>query len=168
MELIKEIIIENPPTFYEIYKKKKSIEAGAPVYDKYYLTSNLFFNNGVSYFVISKIVEDCKLFLFEHMKGIPKLEKMRLEIEYHSDKHIDLDNRLYFWTKLFLDILKSPTKRQEANYAKKGKRIISTFTIYDDTTQYIDDIRQTFKLGGKFMIFRIYGRATSTQQELKL
>jgi hypothetical protein len=119
-KFIKEIIIPNPPTFYQIKKVKKSNEAGYDIFDKYYLTSNLFFNNATSYHVISKIVQDCKIFLKEKIGVLPEIEKMRLEIEYHSNKHIDLDNKIFFWKKLFLDILKTPTSAQILNKAKKS------------------------------------------------
>lgn len=170
--LIKEIVIENPPTYYQIKQVKNSKAAGEDIYTKYYLTANLFFNNATSFHVISKIVYDCKLFLRDKIGYLPPLEKMRLEIEIHASKHIDLDNRSYFWKKLLLDILKTPTQRQLAKEAQKEakyqKEIITLNVIYDDTTQYIDDIRETFKFGGNFLIFRIYGRAKSEQKSLDL
>ena len=168
MELIKEIIINDPPTFFQILQKRKSIEAGKNVYQKHYLTANLFFNNGTSYFTISKIVQDCKLFLKSEMGYIPEMEKMRLEIEYHSNKHIDLDNKAYFWKKIFLDILKTPTPKQLENAKKKNKMIITTNSIHDDTTQYVDDIKESFKLGGHALIFRIYGRIKPEQKQINL
>lgn len=168
MDLIKEIIIENPPTFYQIKKVKKSLEAGHDVYDKYYLTANLFFNNATSYHIISKIVQEVKLYLKKEIGVLPELEKMRLEIEIHASKHVDLDNRAYFWKKLFLDILKQPTSKQILNANKKGKQIITTNTIFDDTTQYIDEINEKFVFGGNFLIFRIYGRVKSEQKEMVL
>jgi hypothetical protein len=68
--------------------------------------------------------------------------------------------------------LKTPTQRQLAKEFKKEekyrKEIITLNVIYDDTTQYIDDIRETFKFGGNFLIFRIYGRAKSEQKSLDL
>ncbi len=166
--LIREITIENPPTFYQIKKVGKSKEAGFDVYDKYYLTANLFFNNNISFHVTSKIVYDCKLFLREKIGYLPPLEKMRLEIEIHASKHIDLDNRAYFWKKLLLDILKTPTSKQIIKAGKYKKEAITLNVIYDDNTLFIDDIRETFKFGGNFLIFRIYGRVKSEQKELDL
>lgn len=170
--LIKEIIIESPPTFYKIKQVKNSKAAGEDIYTKYYLTANLFFNNATSFHIISKIVYDCKLYLRDKIVYLPPLEKMRLEIEIHASKDIDLDNRAYFWKKLLLDILKTPTSRQIAKELKKEKKyqkeIITLNVIHDDTTKYIDDIRETFKKGGNHLIFRIYGRAKSEQKELDL
>lgn len=168
--LIKEIVIENPPTYYQIKKVKASKEAGEELFTKYYLTANLFFNNATSFHVISKIVQECKIYLRDKIVYLPPLEKMRLEIEIHASKQIDLDNRAYFWKKLLLDILKTPTSKQllKAKESKFKKEIITLNVIHDDTTQYIDDIRETFKFGGNFLIFRIYGRAKSEQKELDL
>jgi hypothetical protein len=168
MELIKEIVIENPPTFYSIKKKRESEKLGYDVFDKHYLTANLFFNNNLSFFVVSKIIRDCKKFLLEKSGYIPPLEKMRLEIEIHASKHLDLDNRAYFWKKLFMDILKTPTAKQLAKASEKNREIITMNVIYDDSTQYVDDFRETFKYGGNFLIFRIYGRVKSEQKELDL
>lgn len=168
MELIKEIIIPNPPTFYQIKKKKKSLEAGHDVYDKYYLTSNLFFNNNTSYHIISKIVQECKYFLLPHMKGLPEIEKMQLEIEINRMKHIDLDNVSYFWKKLFMDILKTPSSRQVSNQMKRNKDIITTNTIPDDNTNYVIGFTDKFSIGESRLIFRIYGRVKSEQTEMNL
>ena len=168
--LVKEVVIDNPPTFYQIKKVKASKEAGEEIFTKYYLTSNLFFNNGTSFHIISKIVQDCKIYLRDNIGYLPPLEKMRLEIEYHSLKAVDLDNRLYFWNKLFLDIIKTPTARQleKANNGKYKKEIITLNVLYDDTTDYIDEISYRHKKDSLKLIFRIYGRAKSEQKELDL
>tara|TARA_R110000868_G_scaffold178571_2_gene418315 strand:- start:75 stop:614 length:540 start_codon:yes stop_codon:yes gene_type:complete len=170
--LIKEVIIENPPTFYQIKQVKNSKAAGEDIYTKYYLTANLFFNNATSFHVISKIVQECKLYLRDKIGYLPPLEKIRLEIEIHASKHIDLDNRAYFWKKLLLDILKTPTSKQLLKESKKDakfqKEIVTLNVIHDDTTQYIDDIHETFEFGGNQLIFRIYGRAKSEQKKLDL
>lgn len=170
MELIKEIIIENPPTYYTIKKKRESEKLGYDVFDKHYLTANLFFNNNTSFFVISKIVQECKLFLKNEIKYLPPLEKMKLEVEYHSIKSIDLDNRLYYWTKLFLDIIKTPTLKQieKSNNSKYKKEIITLNVIYDDTTDYINEIKFLHKKDTPKLIFRVYGRLKSEQSKLDL
>lgn len=169
LPLIKEIRIENPPTYFQIKKKKKSIEAGKDVYDKYYLTSNLFFNNNVSYHIVSKIVQDVKKFLFGYMGGIPELEKIRVDMEFHSIKDIDLDNRWFFFYKLFLDILKTPSPKQLLNANKKRKEIITTNTIYDDNTKFVGGFKCEPYIGRQNMIvFRIYGKVKNQQKELDL
>lgn len=170
MELIKEIVFVDPPTYYAIKKVKKSKELGEDVFTKYYLTSNLFFNNATSFHIISKIVQECKIYLKDNIGYLPPLEKMRLEIEYHSPKAIDLDNRLYFWNKLFLDIIKTPTPKQleKANNSKYKKEIITLNVLYDDTTDYIDEISYKYKKDSLKLIFRVYGIPKSTQEKLDL
>lgn len=170
MELIKEIVFIDPPTYYAIKKVKKSKELGEDVFTKYYLTSNLFFNNATSFHIISKIVQECKIYLKNNIGYLPPLEKMRLEIEYHSPKAIDLDNRLYFWNKLFLDIIKTPTPKQleKANNGKYKKEIITLNVLYDDTTDYIDEISYKYKKDSLKLIFRVYGIQKSTQEKLDL
>jgi len=166
--LIKEIIIVNPPTFYQIKKVKKSKEAGVDIFDKHYLTANLFYIQNVNYHTISKITYSCKQFLFDQIKMLPELEKMSLEIEYHHIKHIDLDNKVYFWKKLLLDILKKPTKRQIDNAIKNKKPIITLNVIDDDDTKCFDSCTEKFVFSEHKMIFRIYGRVKSEQKELDL
>lgn len=170
LPLIKEVIIENPSTYYQIKKVGKSREAGVDIFDKFYLTANLFFNNATSYHIISKIVQECKIYLQGHIKYLPPLEKMRLEVEYHSLKAVDLDNRLYFWTKLFLDIIKTPTQKQidKANNGKYKKEIITLNVLYDDTTDYIDEIKWSHKRDTPKLIFRVYGRVKPEQKEMDL
>ena len=159
MELIKEIIIDNPPTKWSlVYKKPKSYKDGKPVLKQdFYLTANLFYSDRTSYHIISNIIQDCKLFLKSKIGKLPELEKMRLEVEYHHTKDIDLDNKNYFWCKLFLDILKKPTEKQLENAKKRNKVIVTTNTIYDDTTKYIDEISMKYKKGEHKLIFRIFG-----------
>lgn len=168
MELIKEIKIKSPPTFYKIKRKRDSERLGEEVFDKYYLTANLFFNNNTSFFVISKIVLECKKYLVENIGYLPELEKMSLDVEYHSIKAIDLDNRCYFWCKLMLDILKTPTSKQILKANEKRREIVTMNVLKDDTTDYIDSISFKHKKGEPYLIFRIYGRVKSEQKELDL
>lgn len=73
---------------------------------KYYLTSNIFYG-GVHFRVRMKVVEICKKMLDdkiakEYFKGL----KTPIEIEfiYSSPKQtFDIDNKLYFWNKIFSD-----------------------------------------------------------------
>ena len=170
MDLIKEIIIKEPPTKWTlVYKNPKFDKEGKLIQKQdFYLTGNLFYSDRTSYHITSNIIQDCKLFLKEHMRGIPELEKMRLEMVYIHTKDIDLDNKASFWMKLFLDILKKPTQKQIDNAKKRNKVIVTTNTIYDDTTKYIDEISMKFHKGEHCLIFRIYGRPQSNQETLNL
>lgn len=168
MELIKEIIIDSPPTFYQIKKVKKSKELGEDVYDKYYLTANLFYIQNVSYHIVSKITYEVKGFLLQKMGRIPKLEKMTLEIEVHRTTHFDLDNVSYFWKKLFLDVLKTPTPRQIANAKKRNKDIVTLEVLDDDNTKCVIEINEKYVYGSPKLVFRIYGRVKDNQKEMDL
>jgi len=158
MELIKEIIIDNPPTKY-IDRKKTKVDpkTGKLKENTYYLTGNLFLNNQ-NYFIVSKIIRDTKNFLYDYFKDLPKLDKMRLEFVYTSNKsNFDLDNKGYFWQKVITDILKTPSTRQVINAMKKGKTIISCCIIEDDMVKYIPEFSWRYKKGPDSLIVKIYG-----------
>lgn len=170
MELIKEFILKDPPTKWTLnYKKEKFNGKGKKVTKQdFYLTANLFYADRSSYHITSRIINECKEYLCDNIKYLPELEKMRVELEYHHTKHIDLDNKGYFFLKLLLDILKIPTQKQIDNAAEKGKEIISLNVIKDDTTEFIDDISMKYKKGEHCMIIRIYGRLKEQQEKLDL
>lgn len=170
MDLIKQIIIENPPTKYTlVYKKEKFDSKGKLVtHQDFFLTGNLFYSDRTSYHLTSKIIQQSKEFLLPHLKGLPVLDKMRLEWEYHSMKDIDLDNKANYWIKLILDILKTPTQRQINRALEYKKPIITTNTITDDNTKCIDEIKLKYFRGEHKMVFRIYGRPKDEQKSLDL
>lgn len=170
LPLIKEIVILSPPTKFTIpYKKPKFDKDGKMITEQvFYLTSNLFYNNNLSYHIVSKIITETKRWMVGYMGGIPELELMSLEIIYRRNKHIDLDNTSYFFRKLFMDILKTPTPKQILNANKKRKDIITTNTIPDDNTKHVRHYSETFELGEPCIIFKIYGRPKDTQQEMNL
>lgn len=170
MELIKEIVIKDPPTKWTLKYKRPKYDINNKLIEKtdFYLTGNLFYSGSDSMHLTRKIVHETKEYLYEFMKGLPEIEKMRLEFQYHSMKHIDLDNKASFWIKLFLDILKTPTERQIKNSIKHKRVIITTNTIQDDNTKCIDEINLKFVKGEHLMIFRVFGRVKSEQKELDL
>ncbi len=170
--LIKEIVIENPDSHYDVpYKKPKYDKNGKLItHTRYYITGNLFYADAGSIFTVRKIVYHYKGFLYQYLKRLPELEKMRLEFEYHKQTHIDLDNKASFWVKIFLDVLKKPTDRQilRASKEKNPKPIITSNTIDDDNTKCVDEIKLKFVQGEHKMIFRIYGRVKDEQKKLDL
>lgn len=170
MDLIREIIIKEPPYKYTlVYKKEKFDGKGKLVtHQDYFLTGNLFYSDRTSYHLTSKIIYETKEFLYPYLKGLPELEKMRLEFEYHKLQDVDLDNVSNFWLKLILDILKTPTTRQIERALAYKKPIISTNTITDDNTKCIDEIKLKFVKAERKMIIRIFGRVKNTQKELDL
>lgn len=168
--LIKEIVIEDPPSKYTlVYKKEKFDSKGKSVtHQDFYLTGNLFYSDRTSFHLTSKIIYESKEFLYSYLKGMPELEKIKLEFEYHKLQDIDLDNKANYWIKLVLDILKTPTQKQIDRALQYKKPIITTNTITDDNTKCIDEIKLKFVKGPHKMIFRIYGRVKSEQKELNL
>ena len=170
MDLIKEIIITTPPTKWTlVYKKQKFNSKGKLVtHQDYFLTANLFYADRTSYHLTSKIIQETKGFLFPYFKNLPELDKLKIDFEYHKPQDIDLDNVAYFWLKLVLDILKTPTQSQINRALSHKKEIITTNTIKDDNTKCIDEIKLKFVRGEHKMVFRIYGRVKSTQSELDL
>jgi len=98
MDLIKEIVIPNPPTKWTLnYKNPKYDKDGKLItHQDFYLTGNLFYADRTSYHITSKIIQESKEFLFDYLKGLPEMDKMRIEFEYHHTKHIDLDNKATF------------------------------------------------------------------------
>ncbi len=167
MDLIKEIIIKDPPTKWSLVYKNPKVQFDGKIktHQDFYLTGNLFYSDRTSYHITAKIIQECKEYLFGYIGNLPELEKMQIEFEYNHLKHIDLDNKASFWLKLFLDILKTPTKKQLENSKKK---IITTNTIDDDNTKCIDSISLKFKLTEHKMIFRIYGVPKIEQPKLDL
>lgn len=168
--LIKEIVIENPPTKWTlVYKKPKFDAKGNPVVKQdYYLTGNLFYSDKSSFHITSKIIQESKEFLYPHLRRLPELEKMRVEFEYHHTKDIDLDNKFSYWGKIFFDILKTPTQKQINRAEAYKKPIITTNTIADDNTKCVDEMKLKFVKGEHKMIFRIYGKRKEEQKKLDL
>ena len=168
--LIKEIVIDSPPYKWTlVYKKEKFDGKGKLItHQDFYLSGNLFYSDKTSFHITSKIIYETKEFLFPFFKGLPELDKMRIEFEYHKLQHIDLDNIANFWLKLILDILKTPSQRQIDRALQYKKPIITTNTILDDNTKCVDDIRLKFVKGERKMIIRIFGRVKSEQKELDL
>ncbi|QCW21912.1 hypothetical protein [Flavobacterium phage V186] len=170
MELIKEIVFKDPPTKWTLhYKKEKFDKEGKRItHQDFYLTANLFYADRTSYHLTSKIIYDFKNYLLPYLSNIPKLEKMKTEMIISKDKHIDLDNTWFFYYKLILDILKTPTKRQLDNSLKKGKSIITTNTILDDNTKFVDEFNCKFIKGENKIVFKIYGEILLEQPKLDL
>lgn len=169
MDLIKEIIINNPPTKYvDRAKFKIDEETGKLKETTYYLTANLFYS-GTHYHILSKITKNVKLFLLQILEKekVPDLDKLRLEVIYQKpEQHFDLDNKAYFWVKMLLDVLKTPSSRQIKNANKKGRTIITTNTIKDDTVKYVDEIVMRYKTGPHSLIFRFYGKLKTEELDL--
>lgn len=168
MELIKKIIIKDPPTKYikrvqrrKKGSKKKSLE------DVYYLTANLFYSGDTHFSVRSEIINAMKNYLHEYLDNIPKCEKMRLKLTYYrmSDDW-DLDNKGYFWQKILLDLFKTPTSREIKRAEKYKKQIKTLEVIKDDSVRYVDELTLKYEKGEHAIVIEIYGRLANVQQKL--
>lgn len=168
--LIKEIVIPNPPHKWTlVYKKEKFDGNGKLVtHQDFYLTANLFYSDRSSFHITSKIIYETKEYLLPFLKGLPELEKMKTEMVMYNKKDVDLDNRWFFFYKLILDILKTPTQKQIDRALKYKKPIITTNTVYDDNTKYVGGFKCDFEKGENKIVFRIFGRLKSHQKELDL
>lgn len=156
MKLIKQIIIDSPPTKY-VDRKKKTIDPKTNKLKEttYYLTANLFYSQQNT-FLTNKIVYDCKNFLYKHFEGIPPLSFIRIELIYQSEKdNFDLDNKGYFWLKCILDLIKEPSKRKSNK--KSLFEIKPLNIIYDDSCKYLKDISLSYKKGNPKLIVNLYG-----------
>lgn len=169
MELIKEIIILDPPTKYvKIAKRKIDEKTGMLKKDTYYLGENLFYGgNTVHFTMITTITDFCKDFLLLHLQGIPKLLKCRIHIDYYRNQQIwDLDNKGFFWIKLIQDLLKTPTNKQLLRSQLKGKKIKTLMVIRDDNVKFIDQLSVFYYKGDHKMIVKIYGVKDEEQTSL--
>lgn len=157
-DFFKTILIPNPPTKYTDVKKNIIDPSTGRLKEiVYYLTANIFYA-GVHFAIRSKIVENVKYYLVEYMKDIPELQKMKIEIVYSKDKtQFDLDNKVFFWLKMFLDLVKIPTERQKKKAIQYRKAILSINSLKDDTVKYIDEINMKYEPGQHQMKINIYG-----------
>lgn len=168
MELIKHIEIIDPPyKWVKVAKRKVDPETGTLAIDTYYLNANIFFGNNTHFAIQYKIINFAKDFVVWHLKDIPKLEKMQLHLTYQHPKDTwDLDNKAYFWQKIILDLLKTPSDAQVAK-ALEGKRRLQTLRVIpDDTIRYVDKLVARGKLGRHALILDIFGRRMAEQQKI--
>ena len=100
INMIQQIEILNPPTFYLMGKKQK----------KYYLTAQVFYS-GIHFTVRSKIVAFVKALLVAECGRLKPLEpRSTVELVFSTSRKIssktpyDIDNRGYFWGKMLLDV----------------------------------------------------------------
>lgn len=153
------IIVEDPPYKFVKYNRRKD------EYTTYYLSGNLFFNRNV--WTVNSIVQECKRYLKPFFEDLPKLEKMQLEMIFERNTtQFDLDNKGYFWEKVFFDLLKTPTMKQINNSALKGRDIVTVNVLHDDTVRFVDKITKSFVKGGNRITFIIEGKLLDEQSEL--
>ena len=95
----KEVTIDDPPTYYDIGGERKYLTANALLYQKHWS-------------VRSSIMKKAKKFLEEYMTHLKPLEAHSTLVVVFSvkkkvspDMDFDVDNRGYFWGKMFQDQL---------------------------------------------------------------
>lgn len=157
MILVKEIEIKNPPTKYiKKVKKRRKGSKKKGLSDTYYLTGNLFYSN-IHFTLRSEIVANVKGFLIEYMKDIPKQKKIRIDITYQRPTdNFDLDNKVYFWQKVLLDLIKEPTKN-DIKRAEKNKTSVKMLGIVkDDSCKYVSELNSKYEKGVHLLRIKIY------------
>ena len=161
-------IIYDPPTKYVTPNKKGKLDKEGKVKKDgvSYLTNNIFYG-GVHFAVRNKIVLFSKEWIVWFLKDIPKMRKCSVEITYHHPTDtFDLDNKVGYWAKIILDLLKTPTQKQIDKAIKYKNPIISLNVLDDDTVRYIDEIVMRYKKGESAIELKITGYSKEEQQTL--
>ena len=80
----------------------------------------------------------------------------------------DLDNKVYFWVKIIMDLLKTPSSRKETNAKKKGKILKTLRVLPEDTVKYCDEINMKYEKGPHTLIVEIYGEESANPETTQL
>lgn len=168
MDTIYHVTISDPPTKYIIENKKKKVDKKGEIKKDavYYLTANLFYD-GTHWAIKSKVVNFAKDWIIWFLKDMPKIQKCDIEITYHHPTDtFDLDNKVYFWIKIILDLMKTPTSGQIKNAEKYSNDIKTIRTLPDDTVRFVDGINMRYKKGAPAIEIKINGRKQEEQTQL--
>lgn len=150
------------------YKKSNGDHAYKLVHeDVHYLTANLFYADSIHWATKQKIVDFAKEWLIQHIEDIPKIEKCRIRITYYKTKdNFDIDNKAYFWAKMLLDIMKTPSQKQLARAEKYNSKVFTIASLNDDSVKFVDGVDMRFKNGKHAIKIRIKGRLLAEQTQL--
>ena len=106
MQLIEEITIDNIPSYYVVGNKKR------------YTSMNLFYSNthwSVRKGIVDKSKDSLKVNIDKKIFNL-KVDDIYIAYEYTSKKSsFDIENRLGFWSKVFLDYAKGTTMIPDDN-----------------------------------------------------
>lgn len=179
MDLVAHFEVMNPPTKYvHTAKRKYEVDdAGEVILDKegnpklktttYYLTANLFYGGNVHWSMMRKATNHAKDSILPFLHTVPKMEKCRLEIIYHHpNAQFDLDNKVYFWTKMILDLFTPPTEKEKEYAEEYNRPIKSIYALDDDSVKYIDDIHMKYQRGEHKLEVKVFGRLYCEQGSL--
>lgn len=160
--------ILDPPTKYIVTSKKKiDKKTGKLKTTTYYLTNNLFYGGTVHWATKRKVIDYAKNFIILFMCNIPKIEKCRLEVIYHSTKDsFDLDNKVGFWVKMILDIMKTPSSKEILQSLKYNNKIKTISCIPDDNCKHVDEISMKYKRGEHKIEIIIHGVLLNEQVKM--
>lgn len=164
-ELLYEQTFNDIPVKYVSTSKKVKLDSKGKVKvkppDVHYLTANVFYD-GTHWAIKDKIVKYAKEYLYWKIKDLPKIQKCAITIIYRSPKdNFDLDNKCYFWIKIFLDLIKPPTKRMDDRV-----RSMTLDKIPDDSVRHVNGIKMIYEKGDLSMTIRIYGTRQEEQKTL--
>lgn len=168
METLFHVVIKDPPTKYVMPNKKQKLDNDGQVKKDgvVYLTANAFYG-GLHFAVRNKIVNYAKDWIFYFLTKMPKIQKCQIEITYHhTTDTFDLDNKVYFWTKIILDLMKTPTSKQIIQAAKYKNTIKSLNVLDDDNVKFIDKITMAYTKGESAIEIKITGTLKEEQQTL--
>lgn len=157
----KQIVIRSPLKKLVHFKPRKAKDQVT------YLTANFVFSERIHFAVKQKILDECKTWIVDHLEGLPKLRVMTMDITYYDNGQIwDIDNRDYFWRKIILDVLKTPTSKQIQKAAKYGREIITLNVIEDDNVKHYKGGKHIYGGKGDMMIIDIKGELLDEQKGL--
>lgn len=168
MEKLAHFEIMNPPSKYvQVRKNKIDPDTGKLKETTHYLTYNLFFSQNVHWSVLRKIINYCKDFILPFFQHIPKMEKFHIHVIYYRpDDNFDLDNKVAFWLKIILDLMKTPSSK-EIIKAQKYRSIIKTVEVIpDDSVRFIPKQTMEYKRGQHKMEIIIHGIKEEEQGKL--
>lgn len=115
------VIIPNPPDFIYVEISKKVLNRWIKKKTKKYLTANVWYGSSGTRDEVKHRMEIKKKsmwFLHSCVHKIPKFIEFPLKFTYtyyHSSTTFDLQNKLYFWAKLFEDYLVDTNKIPDDN-----------------------------------------------------
>ena len=163
LDLIYEQTFNDVPVKYVSTSKNIKLDSKGKIKppQTHYLTANVFYD-GTHWATKDKIVKFAKEYLYWKIKDLPAIHKCKVEIIYRSPKDdFDLDNKCYFWIKIFLDLIKPPAKRMD-----EKMRSMALSKIHDDSVRYIDGINMVYEKGDLSMTIKIYGSKQQEQRSL--
>lgn len=153
------IVISDPPTKYVFHRQREKInDDGSVKKEKVeYLTANLFYGDQ-HWSVRYTVVNYAKDWIIPFLQKMPKIQKCKIEITYYYPTDgFDLDNKLYFWIKIILDVMKTPNSDEILKAQKYKNTVKSIDKIQDDSVRFVDEIKMKYQRGAPALELKIIG-----------